>query len=172
MAPEKLNSQQRARLNRSIQAGLDLAATSLKMMLGGEIHIGVVTSSARPDGVSVRLGMSGALEGGLYIDLPENMAVKIVKTLSAGREISLLDDIARSSLMELGNVLASVFVGYFDQYPGLRTLPSPPDLSLVPLDIPVFAGLFHAELCWTKSSERAEVLIGLERSALDILLAG
>ena len=74
--------------------------------------------------------------------------------------------------MELGNVLASVFVGYFDQYRGLRTLPTPPDLSLVPLDIPLFAGMFRAELCWTKSPERAEVLIGLDRSALDILLAG
>ncbi len=171
MAPEKLNPQQQLRLNKSIQAALDRAAASLKMMLGGEINIGIAPASLRTPGVDVRLGLSGALEGGIYIDLPEKMALEVVKTLMAGQDLSLLDEAARSVLMELGNVLASVFVGYFDQYRGLRTLPTPPELSLAPLDIPDFAAFFSAEFSWSKSRERAEVLVGLERSALDILLA-
>jgi len=169
---EKLNSQQQLSLNKTIQAALDRSAAALKQMLGGEIRIGVASASLRPAGVCVRLGLNGALEGELYIDLPENMAVEIVKTLTDGRELSLLDEVARSILMELGNVLASVFVGYFDQYRGIRTLPTPPELSLVPRDIPVFAEVFIAELSWSKSRQQGEVLIGLERSALNILLAG
>lgn len=169
---EKLNRQQKLSLNKTIQAALDRSAAALKMMLGGEINIGIGPASLRNSGVCVSLGLCGALEGGIYIDLPEKMADEIVKTLAPGQEMSLLDEMARSVLMELGNVLASVFVAYFDQYRGLRTLPTPPALSLVPLDIPVFSELFSAEFTWSKSMERAEVLIGFDRSALDILLAG
>ncbi len=107
----------------------------------------------------------------MFIDLPEEMAVEIVKTLTTGRNLSLLDEVARSALMELGNILASVFVGYFDPYPRLRTLPIPPEMSLVPLDIPPFAGIFSAEFCWNKSQQRGEVVVGLDRAALELLLS-
>ncbi len=171
MASELLSPQQRIKLNKTLQAGLDRAARALKAMLGGEISIGIVPPALRPPGVCVWLGLNGALEGGIFVALPEAMAVEIVKTLSAGQDLSLLDETARSVLMELGNILASVFVGYFDQCRGLRTLPTPPELSLVPLDIPEFEGFFSAELRWSKSREPAEVLVGLHRPALDILLA-
>jgi CheY-specific phosphatase CheX len=172
LVPEKLNPQQQLSLNKTIQAALDRAAASLKTMLGGEISIGLAPAALRPSGVSVSLGLTGALEGGIYIDMPEKLAVEIVKTLSAGRDLSLLDETARSILMELGNILASVFVGYFDQNRGLRILPTPPELSLVPHEVPDFAGVLSAEFFWSKCHERAEVIVGLERSALDILLAG
>ena len=169
--PEKLNSQQQLSLNKTVQAALDRSAASLKMMLGGDIRIRIAPASLRTPGVCVQLGLRGALDGGVYLDLPETMAVEIVKTLTAGKELSLLNETARSVLMELGNVLVSVFVGYFDQYRGLRSLPTPPALSLVPLDIPAFAESFIAEFVWSKCRESAEVLIGFERSSLDILLA-
>ncbi len=172
MTSDKLDSRQKLSLNKTLQAALDRSAASLQLMLGGEINIGMTPTASRTPGVCVRLGLTGALEGGIYIDLPEKMAIEIVKSLTAGRELTLLDEVARSILMELGNILASVFVGYFDEHRGLRTLPTPPDLSLVPLDIPIFAAFFSAEFRWSKSQERAKVFVGLDQSALDILLAG
>lgn len=170
MTSQVISSQQRLRLNQTLQAALDQVANSLRMMLGGTINIRIVPPVMRTPGVSVRLGLTGALEGGLHLDLPEGMAVEMVKTLTNGQDLSLLDEVARSALMELGNVLASVFVGYFDQNRGLRTLPTPPEISLVPLDTPEFAGIFTAEFSWEKCQERAEVLIGLQKSAIEILL--
>ncbi len=171
MSVERLSGQQRCRLSEILQHGLDQAALTLRMMLGGEVSIRIISPFLRPPGVCVRLGLTGALEGGLYLDLPEHMAVEMVKTLTAEQELSLLDEAARSALMELGNVLASVFVGYFDQSRGVRTLPTPPELSLVPQELPEFAGFFSAELSWSKCREKAEVLVGLQKSAIDILLA-
>ncbi len=171
MMTEPLSSQQRQQINKTLQQSFDQVAISLRMMLGGEISLRVTTPFLRPAGVQVHLGLTGALEGGLYLDLPEKMALEVVKTLTAGRDLSLLDESARSALMELGNVLASVFVGYFDQSRGLRTLPTPPELSLVPQELPAFTEFFTAEFNWSKSQEKAEVLVGLKKSALDILLA-
>ena len=166
---DKLNSPQQRRLHKMIQIALDRSAAALKIMLGGKIKIGLVRAPLQTPGICVRLGLSGDLKGDIYIDLPEKMAVEIVKTLTAGDELSLLDEAARSALMEMGNILASVFVGYFDQHHGLRTLPMPPEFSLAPIDIPIYAEYFTAEFFWGQSLERAGVLIGLERSALDIL---
>jgi CheY-specific phosphatase CheX len=168
---EILSSQQRIRLSEMLQGGLDQTATTLEMMLGGEISIRIKPPSLRNPGVCVWLGMTGALDGGLYVDLPEQMAVELVKTLTVGQELTLLDEAARSALMEFGNVLASVFVGHFDQKRGLRSLPTPPEMSLVPLDMPDFAGFFSAELSWSKCQDKAEVLVGLQKPAIDILLA-
>ncbi len=171
MTKLNLNAQQLSNLGDRLQRGLDQAAASLQMMLGGNIQIQIVSPSMRTYGVNVRLGLVGALEGGFSIDLPENMAVEMVKTLTARADLSLLDEEARSALMELGNVLASVFVAYFDQNYGLRTLPTPPEISLVPLDLPEFDSFFSAELRWNNCKEKAELLLGLQKSAVDILLA-
>ena len=172
MIPEKLNPQQHLSLNKSIQAALDRSAASLQMMLSGEVHIELCPPALRAPDVCVSLGLTGALPGGIYIDLPETMAIQIVKTLIPGSHLTLLDEMSRSVLMELGNILASVFVAYFDQSRGLRTLPTPPELCLIPLDIPRYAECLSADFSWTKSHDRAQVLIGLDRSALNILLAG
>ena len=172
MTADKLDSRQKLSLNKTLQAALDRSAASLQLMLGGDINIGMTPTASRTPGVCVCFGLTGALEGGIYVDLPEKMALEIVKTLTTGRELSLLDEVAWSILMELGNILASVFVGYFDEYRGLRTLPTPPALSLVPHDIPSFTAFFSATLSWSKSQERAKVFVGLDQSALDILLAG
>ncbi len=167
----KLNSQQRLRLDRTMQTALDSTAVSLRMMLGGEVKIGLARVSSLEPSIIVRLGLRGALTGKFYIDLPENMAIEIVKTLTAERDLPLFDKMARSALMEMGNVIASVFVSYFDQHRGLRTLSTPPELSFVPLDIPVFAKIFTAQFFWSRIQNPAVISIGLEQSALDILLA-
>lgn len=168
---QNLSTQQRAGLSRALQTGLDQAARTLGTMLGGEVEIRLTSAGLRSPGVCVWLGMTGALPGGLYLDLPEQMALDIVKTLTAGSDLGLLDEAARSALMELINVLGSVFVGHFDQKFGLRSLPTPPEISLAQLEIPPFCHLFCASLSWSGSQESGELLIGLEQPAVDILLA-
>jgi len=163
---------QRTRLERIVQVGLSHAAVTLKPLLGDELLIRVSAEPFRPSAVAMRLGLKGALPGELLIALPENLAQALVKRLTAAEELSLLDEQARSALMEFGNILASAFVGYYDQNHGLRTLPTPPDLSLVALDIPAFAGSACARLSWHRQQPPGLLLIGFEQSALDILLAG
>ncbi|WP_020678203.1 chemotaxis protein CheX [Geopsychrobacter electrodiphilus] len=172
MTRQKLNTQQLLRLERSVQAGLDAAGKTLKMLLDGNIRIGIITPEVSLVGVCVSLGLNGALTGGVTILLPEMLAVEIVKKLTADAHPSLLDEQARSAIKEFGNILASAFVVHFDQHQGLRTMPTPPDLSFVRQDPPVFDSLFWAEFYWSSCLERGQVLVGLDSPALDILLAG
>ncbi|MCF6178319.1 MAG: hypothetical protein L3J63_02870 [Geopsychrobacter sp.] len=170
MAREKLNRAQRAQLARITQAGLSHAAATLKQMLGGEIRIQVTEEPFRCAAVLIRLGLRGALPGELFIALPENLAQGLVKRLTAESDLSLLNERARSALMEFGNILASAFVGYYDQNHGLRTLPTPPEMSLVPLDIPTFDSSVCASFSWSTGQVRGDLLIGFEQPGLDILL--
>lgn len=172
LAFDKLSPLQRTSLNKTMQAAFDRAAATLALMLGGEVSLALATRPLRCPGVCVRLGLAGALEGGIYVDLPEKMALALVRKLTSGGEPSLLAEASRSVLMELGNILASVFVAYFDQYRGLRTLPTPPELSLVPFDVPDFAATFCAEFRWNNCREQGSLLVGLDDAALAILLAG
>lgn len=170
MVKDKLNPQQRKQMQRVLHGALEQMAATLGMMLGDDVQIDQSQAQLRPMGVCVSLGLEGALSGAVYLDIPENMAVDAVKRLNAGVALSLLDETARSVLMELGNVLASVFVAYYDQNRGLRTLPTPPSLSLVPLEIPEFEGLFSAQVRWGGFDDNTELLIGLRQSAIDMLL--
>ena len=168
---QTLGNEQKKRLYGALQAGLDQSAAALRMMLGGRLEIRPRSPVLKESGIQVRLGLHGALEGGVHIDLPEQMADQVVKRLTGRAELSLLDDQARSSLMELGNILASAFVAHFDQSRGIRTLPTPPQLSFVPREIPEFPLCYTAELYWSDCTERGEVLICMQQSALDILLS-
>lgn len=170
MSADKLGTQQREKLGKALQGAMEQCAATLGMMLGGDVRIVHQPPVLRASGVRVWLGLNGALEGGVFLDLPEPMALDAVKRLTAGTAISLLDETARSALMEVGNVFASVFVAYFDQNRGLRTMPTPPELSLAPRELPDFDGFYTAEICWSSSAEKAELLIGFEASALEILL--
>jgi CheY-specific phosphatase CheX len=172
MNAKRLSNQQRSRLEKSVQAGLDTAGRTLRMLLGGEIRLGIVSAGTEFPGVAVRLGLSGALAGGVSILLPETLALAIAETLLRNGQVSLLNEEARSAIMEFGNILASAFVVHFDQQQGLRTLPTTPALSLVRQEPLRFDGLFCADFYWSSCLERGQVLIGFEGSALDILLAG
>ena len=177
MTPEKsLMAQgpgkaEQARLREIMQTGLEQSLATLRTMLDGRIEFRPQEPVWKNAGVKIQLGLHGALEGGMYIELPEHMADEIVKRLTAGKAQSLLNENARSALMEVGNILASVFVAHFDRSRGLRTLPSPPQLSFAPLELPQFAFCYAARLCWSQCPEQGEVLIGMQQPALDILLA-
>ncbi len=166
----KLNQQKQQQLEKVLRGALVEVAATFERMLGGEIRIHMCAPAFPLQGVGVQLGMTGALEGGFYLDLPEKLALELVKRLTGTGDLSLLDETARSALMEFGNILASVFVGHFDQHRGLRSLPTPPKISLVPLVVAEFAGFCGAELRWSSCQERAQLLIGLGRESLDILL--
>ena len=167
---DRLNQQQQKQMERVLQGALEQSAKSLGMMLGGEVRINLSRFGPVPNEVCVWLGLEGALAGSVSLFLPEDMALAMVKRLSGGAELSLLDETARSMLMELGNVLASVFVAYYDQHRGLRTLPTPPGISLVPHPLPEGQNLFAAKLRWSGQETAADLLIGLDKSAVEILL--
>lgn len=167
---ENLSPRRRKEMEKILHGSLERAAATLGMILGDPVHIIQVPPQRKPSGVSVWLGLEGALAGGVCLDLPENVAIDAVKRLNGGVELSLLDETARSMLMELGNLLASVFVAYYDQKRGLRTLPTPPTLSLASFDMPEYDALFSAQVGWGGLTDNAELLIGLDTSAIDMLI--
>jgi len=156
----------------ALQRGLEQAATALAAMLNDRVSI-KLGSGRRPllVGVSIWLKLKGALPGSICLCLPETLALELAKRLTQTRDLSLFDEMARSALMECGNLLASAFVAYFDESCGLRTLPSPPLLSLVPLQLPDFAEAFTAEFAVEFCQTQGRVFIGLDSAGLRALSA-
>jgi len=155
----------------ALQRGLEQAATALATMVKDPVSIKL--GSGRPPlvGVSIWLTLQGALPGAICLCLPETLALELAKRLTQTRDLSLFDEMARSALMECGNLLASAFVAYFDESCGLRTLPSPPRLSLVPWQLPPFTEAFAAEFAVDFCQIQGQIFIGLDTAALQALAA-
>jgi two-component system, chemotaxis family, chemotaxis protein CheY len=64
------------------------------------------TSNATSSGLSVIVGVTGSLKGHLLIDLSENTALKVAKSMNL-QEFQDLNELVMSSLGEIGNMIAS-----------------------------------------------------------------
>ncbi|MCT4607361.1 MAG: chemotaxis protein CheX [Marinisporobacter sp.] len=55
--------------------------------------------------VMIFIGLTGELKGQVILGMKEEMAKKIVSNMMGGMEIIALDDIAKSAISELGNMI-------------------------------------------------------------------
>lgn len=153
----------------AVQSGLERAAVAVSVMLDNPVSIRLGSERPPAAGVSIWLTLKGALPGSMCLCLPETLALALAKRLNRTTVLTLLDEMARSALMECGNVLASTFVACFDERYALRTLPLPPTFSLVPLRLPDFPVVFDAQFAVEFCQSQGQVLIGLETTAVSAL---
>jgi hypothetical protein len=150
----------------ALQSGLERAAAALTVMLHNPVSIRLGPERPPLAGVSIWLTLTGATPGGICLCLPETLALELAKRLTRSSVLSLLDEMARSALMECGNVLASAFVAWFDERYALRSLPLPPAFSLIPLQLPDFSVVFDAEFAVEFCQIRGQVQIGLDAAGV------
>ena len=124
--------------------GAGHAATALSEMTRQTIMIEVPTIAVTPLGAAplgggpdrpvavVSLAMHGDLTGRTVLVLPQETAARLSAQMLPARHAGagLDSELARSALMETGNILAGAYLNALSAFAGLLLLPSPPTLRL------------------------------------------
>ena len=141
---EKIDQQLRGELQRINRAGMQHAAEMLSRLLRQPIRIelpGALTAEqlavelqpAEP-GFGVFLKIHGELSGDMLLFFSQQSAGWLSgQLLGEDQPADLLAEPARSTLQEVGNIIASAFLASLDDQLQLRALPTPPKIILAPL---------------------------------------
>ncbi len=141
---EKIDQQLRQELQRINRSGMQQAVEMLsrllrqpvRMELPGALTVDQLATEMEPadPGLGLSLEINGELSGGMLLFFPRPSAVWLSsQLLGADQHVDLLIEPARSTLQEVGNIIASAFLASLDDQLQLRALPSPPKISLAPL---------------------------------------
>jgi len=129
-------------LNELGNMGVGHAATSLSQLFDKEVDIAVpkikvveiknINDELISDvvaGVIISLdGLEEDKSGYLYTMLPENSSKKIAANLLGMEEVD--DEMYASTIMEIGNILASSFCDALAEFMDITLLPSPPSFAV------------------------------------------
>ncbi|MBO8159880.1 chemotaxis protein CheX [Thermosyntropha sp.] len=91
-------------INSFIEASTDVInqVTGLKPKLG---KVCVETTPYKRDSVAVFIGLTGRIHGRVVISFNQDIACKIASVMMGGLPITLLDEIAKSAVAELCNMI-------------------------------------------------------------------
>lgn len=79
------------------------------------------------DDIGVIIGITGTIKGQVIINFPEEIGKKIASNMMGGMPIATLDNIAKSALCELGNIiLGNVATGLYNA--GITVDITPPSI--------------------------------------------
>lgn len=130
--------------SRLIEAGIRSALVSFGQLLPqGSLMLksqDFISSSAaahaclqqlRCDGVEIALSLSGRISGTFILALDNQAAQQLIVALTGdGAATPGFNEMARSALKEVGNIVASAFLGALESLCGCGGLPGVPDLHL------------------------------------------
>lgn len=90
----------------------------IEMLCQKEVKLGKVALRTSPNiygEVMVAVGFVGKFKGQVFIEFPVATAKKIAGTMMGGMEINDLDDIGKSAISELGNMIMGTTSSLFAQ---------------------------------------------------------
>jgi chemotaxis protein CheX len=88
---------------------LESASMVIQQICNASITMGEITLkniTLRHDHTWIRIGMTGQLEGDVIFGLHNEVALKIVSAMMGGFPVSELDEIGKSAISELGNMIS------------------------------------------------------------------
>ncbi|MCT4563008.1 MAG: chemotaxis protein CheX [Maledivibacter sp.] len=91
-------------INPFIQASKEI----LTQMTHMNFQVGKPTLKSSPfdaNDIIILIGITGDIKGQAILSLDEAMALNVVSKMMGGMEITMLDDISKSALSELGNMI-------------------------------------------------------------------
>jgi len=144
MTPENLAPRQIALLKDIAHLGMRRAGDALCRMLRQPVDIRVPSLRISPltdapeflqhgQVLAVHLGLQGDAKGDILFLLPEETARYVLEKLLGRGAFTRFDDpMAGSTLLEIGNILASAFLAALDDRLRMSLLPSPPRLIILP----------------------------------------
>lgn len=89
----------------------------------GQMYIKNATFS--PDNVAIIIGIAGEFRGQVFFSMDESTACNIASSMMFGAEVKELDDMAKSAIAELGNmIMGNVSTEFFNN--GIKIDITPP----------------------------------------------
>lgn len=91
-------------INPFIKAGIEILSqmTQIKFEVG---KLTLKTSPCTADNIIILIGITGDIKGQAMLNFDEEMAFYVVSKMMGGMEINELNEISRSALSELGNMI-------------------------------------------------------------------
>lgn len=133
----------RAELKHSYQLAMQQAAEVFERLLQQPVtlELPVILPAVQlqreaelaPPGLGISLAIDGELSGGLLLFFSPSTATWFCGQLLGERPVDLLTEPARSTLQEVGNILASALLASLEDRLQIRAVPAPPQISLAPL---------------------------------------
>lgn len=101
-------------INPFIEASLDVInqTTSLKPAIG---KLYVKNNSYSCDGVVILIGLTGRITGNVVLSLSKNLALKIASAMMYGMPVHELDEMTKSAIAELANMILGHTANIFYQ---------------------------------------------------------
>lgn len=91
-------------INPFIEASINVISETTRLTpILGKVYVG--NNSYKGDNVLVVIGITGAIQGNVVISLQTFLACKICSAMMMGMPVSEFDDIAKSAIAELGNMI-------------------------------------------------------------------
>jgi chemotaxis protein CheX len=87
---------------------IEASQSVLMMMIGSKPELGKVFLRSVPfqsDNIAVIVGLTGKIRGQVVISMSQQTAFRIASSMMGGIEITELDDISKSAISELGNMI-------------------------------------------------------------------
>jgi chemotaxis protein CheX len=91
-----------------IQPFIDAAQSVVSQVTGLNTTLGEIYTKEVPynsDSVVILIGLTGQIYGSVIISLPKNLACKIASIMMMGMPVNELDEIAKSAISELCNMI-------------------------------------------------------------------
>lgn len=87
---------------------IEASQSVIKMLCNVDIKMGKVHLKASPfsfSNVIIIIGVVGEIKGQIYFEMPMETAKKIASTMMGGMPVDELDEISKSAISEMGNMI-------------------------------------------------------------------
>lgn len=87
---------------------IEASKSVIKMLCGVDVEMGKVHLKSSPfsfSNVIIIIGVVGEIKGQIYFEMPMEVAKKIASTMMGGMPVDELDEISKSAISEMGNMI-------------------------------------------------------------------
>lgn len=87
---------------------INVSVNLIKMVCNADAKRGQIyikNSPFKTDSVAIIIGVAGEFKGQVFFSMDENTACKIASSMMMGMEVTSLDEMSKSAIAELGNMI-------------------------------------------------------------------
>lgn len=118
---------------------INVSVNLIKMVCNADAKRGQIyikNSPFKTDSVAIIIGVAGEFKGQVFFSMDESTACKIASSMMMGMEVTSLDEMSKSAIAELGNmIMGNVSTEFYNS--GIRIDITPPTV-LVGKDMNIF----------------------------------
>lgn len=100
-----------------INTFIEASQSVIRMLTNAETEIGRPYLKASPfyfNQIIIVIGVVGSLRGQIYFEMPDSTALSIASTMMGGMQLDGLDELSKSAISEMGNMIMGNASTLFD----------------------------------------------------------